>query len=55
LTLDKLTASEFLTCKEFGKAKIYLVNQDRFPETNGCQLLLLDKQIADMKLELGQV
>ena len=31
--LDALTAEKHLTEKEYGKAKIYLANQDDFPET----------------------
>jgi hypothetical protein len=43
--LDSLTEAQILTCKEYGKAKIYLINQDCFPETNQEQLTLLDEQI----------
>jgi len=32
--LDDLTDEKHLVCKEFGKAKIYLANQDKFPETS---------------------
>ena len=31
--LDALTAEKHITEKEYGKAKIYLANQDDFPET----------------------
>jgi hypothetical protein len=40
--LDDLTDQKILTCKEFGKAKIYLANQDNFPTTSNDQLLKLD-------------
>ena len=32
--MDLLTESSILTCKEYGKAKVYMINQDLFPETN---------------------
>ena len=32
--VTKLTAEQLLTCKEYGKAKLYLYNQDKFPETS---------------------
>lgn len=32
--MDQLTENQILTCKEYGKAKVYLINQDLFPETN---------------------
>ena len=31
---DLLVESSILTCKEYGKAKVYLINQDLFPETS---------------------
>jgi Icc-related predicted phosphoesterase len=32
--LDRLVKENHLTCKEFGKAKVYLANQDKFPTTS---------------------
>jgi len=50
-TFDILTESQILTCKEYGKAKVYLINQDLFPETSKEQLNLLDEQIQLRKEE----
>ena len=40
--LDKLVNQNHLNCKEFGKAKIYLANQDKFPTTSQSELDALD-------------
>jgi hypothetical protein len=40
--LTKLTTEKFLTLKEYGKAKVYLYNQDKFPETSTEELSTLD-------------
>jgi len=40
--LDELTAEKHLTEKEYGKAKIYLANQDKFPEVSKDELGGLD-------------
>ena len=47
--MDELTTEQILTCKEYGKAKIYLVNQDLFPETSPEELTELDDQIKERK------
>ena len=52
--LQKLTDQNHLTSKEFGKAKVYLANQDKFPATNNAELDNLDKQIADKKKSLDE-
>ncbi|CDW90904.1 UNKNOWN [Stylonychia lemnae] len=54
--LDDLTDQKTLTCKEFGKAKVYLANQDNFPTTSNEELLKLDQQIKTHKdnLQLKQ-
>ncbi len=52
--LDRLTAKKHLSCKEYGKAKIYLFNQANFPETSQSELDVLDKQIADKKSVLDK-
>ncbi|TNV77411.1 hypothetical protein FGO68_gene16095 [Halteria grandinella] len=49
--MDDLTGAQILTCKEYGKAKIYLVNQDLFPTTSNDELLELDEQIKVRKDE----
>ena len=49
--MDQLTENQILTCKEYGKAKVYLINQDLFPETNNEQLKMLDEQIQVRKEE----
>ena len=41
--LDDLTKESHLVCKEFGKAKIYMPNQDNFPETSKSDLAELDE------------
>ena len=40
--LDDLTDEKHLVCKEFGKAKIYMANQDKFAETSKDELAQLD-------------
>ena len=52
--LDDLTAESLLVCKEYGKAKIYLANQDKFPETSKEELAQLDAQIAEKKSSLEE-
>ena len=51
--LDRLTVKKHLTCKEYGKAKIYILNQSRFPETSKDELAVFDDQIAVKKKILG--
>ena len=41
--LEDLAKENHLVCKEFGKAKIYLANQDNFPVTSNEELAELDK------------
>lgn len=49
--LDELATEKHLSCKEYGKAKVYLANQDLFPETSKDELNELDEQIqAQRKL-----
>lgn len=49
--MDLLTENQILSCKEFGKAKVYMINQDLFPETSQDQLTMLDEQIQVRKEE----
>ena len=51
--LDDLTDEKVLTCKEFGKAKIYIANQDNFPTTSTDQLSKLDDKIKSHKEALA--
>lgn len=34
-----------VSLKEYGKAKVFLINQDRFPEVDKSQLEALDSEI----------
>ena len=43
--LDELTDKSILKCKEYGKSKIYLANQDNFPTTSKEELLMFDEKI----------
>ena len=52
--LDELTEEKFLTEKEYGKAKIYLANQDKFPEVSKDELGGLDSQINELRLDLDE-
>ena len=52
--LQKLTDQAHLVCKEFGKAKVYLANQDKFPETNPKQLEELDETISGKRQKLEE-
>ena len=52
---DKLVSKDILTCKEYGKAKIYVINQKLFPETTNEQLSELDDQIKLRKDELAEL
>lgn len=52
--LEKLTSQNHLSCKEFGKAKIYLANQDKFPTTSQSELDALDLQISTKRGQLDQ-
>ncbi len=52
--LDDLTDEKILTCKEYGKAKIYLANQDNFPTTSTVELSKLDEKIKSHKDSLTE-
>lgn len=49
--MEELTEAKILTCKEYGKAKIYLINQDLFDTASEDQLTILDEQIKVRKDE----
>lgn len=52
--LDEITEEKTLTCKEYGKAKLYIANQDNFPTTSTDELTKLDDQIKVHKDALGE-
>jgi hypothetical protein len=41
--MEELAEAKILTLKEYGKAKIYLVNQDLFDTASEDQLTVLDE------------
>ena len=45
--------TKILVAKDYGKAKVYLINQDLFPETTKELLDEFDKQIQIRKEELN--
>ena len=51
--MDVLTEANILTLKEYGKAKVYLINQDLFDTASEEQLTILDEQIKVRKDEFG--
>ena len=53
--MDELTANNILSCKEYGKAKVYLVNQDLFQTTTNEELAELDEQIKAHKDEYDEL
>lgn len=53
--MDDLTEAQILTCKEYGKAKIYLVNQELFQTTTPDELAVLDEQITERKAKYDEL
>lgn len=53
--LDKLTDIGKLQAKEYGKAKIYLLNQNLLPEVNESDLAQIDQDIVEKTEELGKL
>jgi hypothetical protein len=51
--LDDLSAEGILTCKEFGKVKVYLANQDNFPTVSTEELAKIDAAIKEAKDHLA--
>lgn len=51
--MDELAEAKILTLKEYGKAKIFLINQDLFDTATEEQLTVLDEQIKVRKDELN--
>lgn len=53
--LDKLTETNKLTTKDFGKVKIYLVNQELIPSSNESELLELESEIKQIEQEVDLI
>jgi len=51
--MDELAEAKILTLKEYGKAKVYLINQDLFDTASEEQLTILDEQIKVRKDEFN--
>ena len=51
---DELVADKILVLKEYGKAKIYVINQDLYPDTSTEDLEKLDDQIKVRKEEMDK-
>ena len=49
--MDELTECKIFTMKAYGKAKIFLINQDLFDTATEDQLTILDEQIKVRKDE----
>ena len=47
--LDSLTDAGELQMKEFGKAKIYLLNQKSIPDVNQAELDKISKEVQDLR------
>jgi len=50
--LDNLVDSGELQVKEFGKAKVYLLNQSTIPQVDEKEMEKLKKKVAERKAEL---
>jgi 26S proteasome regulatory subunit (ATPase 3-interacting protein) len=53
--LDQLVDDKILSLKEYGKAKVFLINQDRFPEVDTSLLETLDEQINVRREEFNKL
>lgn len=53
--MEELTEAKIFACKEYGKARIYLINQDLFDTASEEQLTILDEQIKVRKDELYEL
>lgn len=54
-SLEDLTNKGHLTCKEYGKCKVYTLNQDKFPPTNPEELAELDETVEIKKSKLNGI
>ena len=52
---DELVSSNIMTLKEYGKAKVFIINQNRFPTIDNTVLDELDDQIKDLKESLNSI
>lgn len=50
--LDDLSEEKVLTCKEFGKVRVYLANQDNFEVVSTTELTKIDEKIKGFKENL---
>ena len=53
--LDALVSEKKVTLKEYGKAKVFLISQDRFPKVDPKLLEDLDQKITAKREELNSV
>ena len=53
--LDELVNQKALQSKDYGKARIYLANQDNFPEQSAEQLKELDDKSKERKEQINQL
>ena len=52
---EELVKEKVVTLKEYGKAKVYLINQDRFPVVDNKVLEGLDDEIVKLKEEYAEM
>ena len=50
--LDELVDDKVISVKDYGKSKVYIINQDRFGEVDEEQLYKMDEDISEKKWEL---
>lgn len=53
--LEQLVKAKTVTLKEYGKAKVYLINQDRFPEVDPALLDSLDEQVNQRRAKHNEL
>ncbi|KAL4483257.1 hypothetical protein ABPG74_019283 [Tetrahymena malaccensis] len=53
--LDGLVSKNKLTCKEFGKAKIYLMNQDLLPQVDKSELEQMQNDLNEKRVYLREI
>ena len=53
--MDDLSACKVFSVKEYGKSKVYLINQDVFDTATEDQLTTLDEQIKVRKDEFSEL
>lgn len=50
-SLEELVAEKVVTQKDYGKAKVFLANQDNFPNVDPALLDAMDEQITVRRTE----